>query len=187
MWWSFCISWIMTHVSLNMKLKCSSYLHQQQLKQKYPTHWSSWALFTDIYTVTVCVWVLCYKCREFLLRYIVYHDVTHRPTVHSVLWIKRQCVKVRADTNLQHSCTHLIELDTLLVPLGVGVGHPQGPEFSPEQVGSILLHVGDIEEENFRRYPLGTVVKVIWKSRGQGSIIRCSIVVIIYNIYTFHL
>lgn len=43
---------------------------------------------------------------------------------------------------------YLEELDPLLSALGAGVGHPQDPEFCPEQVGSIFLHRGHVEAEN---------------------------------------
>ncbi len=64
---------------------------------------------------------------------------------------------------------HLVELDALLVSLGAGVWHPQRAEFCPEQVGRVLLHAGDVEAEDFGRYSLGTVGKVICNGRGQRT------------------
>lgn len=43
--------------------------------------------------------------------------------------------------------THLVELNPLLVSLGVGVGDPQGSKLGPEQVGGIFLHDRDVEAE----------------------------------------
>lgn len=58
--------------------------------------------------------------------------------------------------------THLVELDPLLRLLGAGVGHPEGPELGPEEVGGVSLHGGHVEAENLGG-EFGTVEQIVWK------------------------
>ena len=53
---------------------------------------------------------------------------------------------------------YLVQLDPLLVPLGAGVGDPQGTELGPEQVGGVLLHGGHVEAEHLGGDALGAQV-----------------------------
>ena len=54
--------------------------------------------------------------------------------------------------------SYLVQLDPLLVPLGAGVGDPQGAELGPEQVGGVLLHGGHVEAEHLGGDALGAQV-----------------------------
>lgn len=69
------------------------------------------------------------------------------------------CALLTVEMNGQ--VTHLVELNSLLVFLGVGVGDPQGSKLGPEQVGGVLLHGRYVEAEYLGGDTLRAVGEVI--------------------------
>lgn len=72
----------------------------------------------------------------------------------------RCCANIRNERSV---CTHLVELNPLLVSLGAGVGDPQGSKLGSEQVGGVLLHDGNVEAEYPGGDSLWAVGEVIYR------------------------
>lgn len=58
--------------------------------------------------------------------------------------------------------THLVELNPLFIPLGVGVWHPQSSKLCSEEIGWVPFHGRDAEAENPRGNAFWAVGQIVY-------------------------
>lgn len=63
--------------------------------------------------------------------------------------------------------THLVELNPLFIPLGVGVWHPQSAKLCSEKVGRVPFHGRDVEAENLGGDAFWAGGQVVWNTENK--------------------